>query len=97
MKIVFGAKHKLGFITGALTKPAIDHPDHEYWVRADCMVTAWILNSISKGLVDAFLYANSAYNLWNQLESHYDLNNGPVLYQLQRVVASISQGAFSVS
>lgn len=31
------------------------------------MVISWILNSISKEIVEAFLYANSAKELWDDI------------------------------
>ena len=47
--------------------------EYEAWLRADSMVISWILNSISKDIVDAFLYTNTAKELWMNLVK--DLEN----------------------
>ncbi|KAK4386184.1 hypothetical protein Sango_2489000 [Sesamum angolense] len=61
------------------------------------MVVSWILNSISKDIAEAFLYATSARDLWLELESRFGESNGPLLYQIQREIASISQENMSVA
>ncbi|XP_011079193.1 uncharacterized protein LOC105162772 [Sesamum indicum] len=55
------------------------------------MVVSWILNSISKDIAEAFLYAESARDLWVELEARFGESNGPLVYQIQRKIASISQ------
>lgn len=77
IKIALGAKLKLGFIDGRCKKPSEDSDHFDQWIRVDCMVTSWILNSISKEIVDAFLYVGSARELWIELEERYGESNGP--------------------
>ncbi|KAL0308990.1 UNVERIFIED_CONTAM: hypothetical protein Sradi_5841300 [Sesamum radiatum] len=72
VKIALGAKLKLGFITGECKKPAVDSEHYKQWVRIDCTVTSWLLNSITKNITDAFLYAKSARELWVELEERFD-------------------------
>ncbi|KAL0313534.1 UNVERIFIED_CONTAM: hypothetical protein Sradi_5752700 [Sesamum radiatum] len=62
------AKMKLGFIDGTSGKPNANRPHFEQWIRVDRMVTTWILNSISKDIVEAFMYTKSSRNLWLDLE-----------------------------
>lgn len=59
--------------------------------RVDCMMISWILNSISKDIVEAFLYITSSKELWQELKKTFDRCNDPLLYQLQREISSISQ------
>ncbi|KAL0373067.1 UNVERIFIED_CONTAM: Retrovirus-related Pol polyprotein from transposon RE2 [Sesamum calycinum] len=47
------AKMKLGFIDGTLVKPDVSDAAFEKWIRVDSMVTTWILNLISKDIVEA--------------------------------------------
>ncbi|KAL2232457.1 UNVERIFIED_CONTAM: Retrovirus-related Pol polyprotein from transposon TNT 1-94 [Sesamum indicum] len=61
------------------------------------MVVSWILNSISKDIAEAFLYTTSARNLWLELESRFSESNGPLLYQIQREIASMTRGNKSVA
>ncbi|KAL0347665.1 UNVERIFIED_CONTAM: hypothetical protein Scaly_1782500 [Sesamum calycinum] len=75
VKIALGAKLKLGFITGECKKPAVDSEHYKQWVRIDFTVTSWLLNSITKNITDAFLYAKSARELWVELEERFEKNN----------------------
>ncbi|KAL0284106.1 UNVERIFIED_CONTAM: hypothetical protein Sangu_2845500 [Sesamum angustifolium] len=68
IKSALRAKLKLCFIDGTSMKPRVDDPPFEQWIRVDDMVTTWILNSISKEIVEAFMYTKSARNLWLDLE-----------------------------
>lgn len=69
VKIALGAKTKLGFINGKCVKPVEHTEEYEQWVKVDCMVTSWLLNSISKQIVQAFLYITSARELWLELKA----------------------------
>ncbi|GAA0173645.1 hypothetical protein LIER_27220 [Lithospermum erythrorhizon] len=44
------AKEKLGFIDGRLLEPDVVDPTYDRWKRIDCIVSSWILNSISTGM-----------------------------------------------
>lgn len=63
IKIALGSKKKLGFIDGRCKKPREDEANYDQWLKADCMVRSWILNSIAKDIVEAFLYVNIAKEL----------------------------------
>ncbi|KAL0391468.1 UNVERIFIED_CONTAM: hypothetical protein Slati_4531900 [Sesamum latifolium] len=67
------------------------------WRITDSMVRTWILNTISKDIVNAYLYANSARSLWLELESRYGECDGPLLYKIQREIGSTKQGNLSVT
>ncbi|XP_010251928.1 PREDICTED: uncharacterized protein LOC104593656 [Nelumbo nucifera] len=97
VKIALGAKMKLGLIDGSYKVPEKDSPIYDQWNRVNCMVTSWILNSISKDLVEAFLYTSNARELWCELEERYGESNGPLLYQIQREISSITQGTMTVT
>lgn len=60
-------------------------------MRADSMVSSWILNSILKELVEAFLYANTAKDLWFELKERFGESNKPLVYQLKREINSFTQ------
>ncbi|KAL0399261.1 UNVERIFIED_CONTAM: Retrovirus-related Pol polyprotein from transposon RE1 [Sesamum radiatum] len=96
IKRALRAKMKLGFIDGTLVKPDVNDASFEKWIRVDSMVTTWILNSISKDIVEGFMYTKSSRTLWLDLEERYGTCNGPLLYQLQREITTLSQGNMSV-
>ncbi|KAL2248130.1 UNVERIFIED_CONTAM: hypothetical protein Sindi_2665300 [Sesamum indicum] len=66
-------------------------PFFELWIRVDSMVTTWILNSISKDIVEAYMYTKSSQNLRVNLEQRYGECNRPQLYQIQREICFMTQ------
>lgn len=90
MKITLGAKVKLGFINRKCEVPSEDSLDYEQQICVDCRVTSWILTSISKDIIEAFLYATSTRDLWQELDERFGECNVPQLYQLQREISSVS-------
>ncbi|KAL2236391.1 UNVERIFIED_CONTAM: Retrovirus-related Pol polyprotein from transposon RE1 [Sesamum indicum] len=97
VRMALESKDKLGFIDGSALRPAIGTPQYKQWRITDCTVRTWILNTISKDLVNAYLYANSSRDLWMELEARYGECDGTLLYKLQREISSISQGNMSVT
>ncbi|KAL0416720.1 UNVERIFIED_CONTAM: hypothetical protein Slati_3503900 [Sesamum latifolium] len=59
-------------------------------------VASWLLNAMTKNISNAFIYTKSARTLWITLNERYGVCNGPFLYQLEREIASFSQGDLSV-
>ncbi|KAL0395627.1 UNVERIFIED_CONTAM: hypothetical protein Scaly_0011100 [Sesamum calycinum] len=96
VKVALTAKMKLSFIDGTYLKPIRNVEECKQWIRTDSMVFSWIMNSISKDIPKAFFHAKSARSLWLQLESRYGQANGQMIYNLQKEIASISQGNMDV-
>ncbi|KAL0412448.1 UNVERIFIED_CONTAM: hypothetical protein Sradi_1446500 [Sesamum radiatum] len=96
VKVALTAKMKLSFIDGSYHRPAEETEDFKQWIRTDSMVFSWIMNCISKDISKAFYYAKSARRLWLDLESRFGQSNGPIIYTLQRQIASVSQGNMDV-
>lgn len=61
------------------------------------MVTSWILNLISKDLVDGFIYTTSARDLWLEITEKFEECNGMMIYQSHRKIFLIVQENASVS
>ncbi|KAL2226424.1 UNVERIFIED_CONTAM: hypothetical protein Sindi_2001100 [Sesamum indicum] len=55
------------------------------------------MSAISKEIAEAFLYAESARDLWVELEMRFGDSNGPLLYQIQREIATTSQKNMTVA
>ena len=65
-----------------------DYAEYDQWIRIDCMVRSWILNSISKEIVETFICTNIARDLWPVLGERFEEYNGHLMYQLQREINS---------
>ncbi|EPS67273.1 hypothetical protein M569_07502, partial [Genlisea aurea] len=97
VRLALGAKNKLGIIDGDVPQPPINDPSYGLWLRNDCMVTSWLLNSISKELVSSFTNCGSAIELWRTLAAHYGIMNNNLLYQNQYDLYNLKQGDLSIS
>ncbi|KAL4580278.1 hypothetical protein LXL04_016465 [Taraxacum kok-saghyz] len=97
IQLALGVKKKTGFIDGTSTKPASEGNDLDEWISNDYMVRSWLINAISKEIVGAFIFAIAARELWLELEETFGDTNGPLIYQLQIQIASLSQGDSSLS
>ncbi|KAL0303359.1 UNVERIFIED_CONTAM: hypothetical protein Sradi_6204000 [Sesamum radiatum] len=96
VKLALRARTKLCFIEDSYDKPNKEDKNYGRWIKVDSMVQTWILSLISKDIVGAFLYAKTSRELWLDLEKCYGQCNDPLLYKLQREIASVSQGSQSV-
>ncbi|KAL0444679.1 UNVERIFIED_CONTAM: hypothetical protein Slati_2190600 [Sesamum latifolium] len=90
-------KMKLGFIDGSFPQLAIGSPNFEQWRRVDLIFTSWIWNSISKDIVEAFRYSASSRELWLALQRRYGRSNGPMIFQIERDITSVSQRDLSLT
>lgn len=97
VKIALGAKTKLGFINDKCKRPDENDVKFEQWLKMDCMVRSWILNSIAKDIVESFLYVNTTKELWDELRERFGECNGPLLYQIQREIYTITQGNLTIA
>ncbi|KAL2244055.1 UNVERIFIED_CONTAM: hypothetical protein Sindi_0523500 [Sesamum indicum] len=61
------------------------------------MVRTWILNAISKDIVNAYLCANSARALWLELKANMENVTRPLLYKIQQGISTITQGNLSIT
>ncbi|KAL0399945.1 UNVERIFIED_CONTAM: Retrovirus-related Pol polyprotein from transposon RE1 [Sesamum radiatum] len=85
------------FIDGSISRPVFGSANFEQWRRVDLMVTSWIWNSMSKDIVEAFMYCASSREPWLAIQTRYGRKNGPMVYQLQRAISAISQEDLSLT
>ncbi|KAH0739575.1 hypothetical protein KY290_038280 [Solanum tuberosum] len=90
-------KNKLDFVTGEYPKPDTPSTTVRQWERCDDMVISWILNSLSKEIADSVEYVANSEELWKELQDRYDQTNGAKLYQIQKEINDLSQGALDIT
>lgn len=61
------------------------------------MVILWILHSLSKEIADSIERVFDSLELWSELADMYDQTNGAKLYQIQKEISNLSQGALHVT
>lgn len=78
MKKTPSAKNKLG----SLPKPSPSISTYSLWIRCNDMVGSWLLDSISKELVNSVLSIDTAGGIWKDLHEHLSKGNGPSIFQI---------------
>lgn len=97
MRISLGVKDKLGLIDGTLKKLDKGTSDFAKWRKTYYKVRSWILGSLTKELVESFVYCSTARILWEELKDRFGESNGPRVYKIQREITSIQQGNDSLA
>ncbi|KAL0374834.1 UNVERIFIED_CONTAM: hypothetical protein Sradi_3399100 [Sesamum radiatum] len=95
--VSLGTKMKLGFIDCSFPRPTIGSPNFELWRRVDLMIISWLWNSMSKDIVESFMYCATSRELWLAIQARYGRRNGPMVYRLQREISTISQHDLSLT
>ncbi|XP_074352355.1 uncharacterized protein LOC141691521 [Apium graveolens] len=91
VQFALGAKNKIGFIDGSLSRPDDDSVDLQKWILNDYMVTGWLLYSIDKSIAVSFIFTPSARDLWLEIQERYGHSNAPQLYEIHKSLMSIVQ------
>ncbi|CAL8999194.1 unnamed protein product [Prunus brigantina] len=99
MEISLSAKNKLGFIHGTIEEPSssADPDKHAAWRRCNDMILSWLLHSLEPDLAESVLFSTTAKAVWDDLRERFSQSNAPRIFQLNRAIATISQGTSSVS
>ena len=104
MMMALVAKNKFGFIDGSIVKPPATNPSLPAtnpslpsWVRCNNMLLSWLLNSFSKEIATSIIFYDNAVDMWKDLHDRFNQSNGPRIFQLQKAVSVLHQGANSVS
>ena len=91
------AENKSGFINGVIKKPSTSDSNFELWKQCDDMVASWIVNAITPELARDTIYAETAHDLWVDLQERFSQINGPRIFELQKRISFISQGLDSIT
>jgi len=98
MLIALKAKNKVGFVNGTCKKPDTEDADaYSQWTFVDSMVISWILNSMVKELHEAYMYSNTARDLWVELEEKFGEIDRPRIFQLKKQLTTMKQGNDSLA
>nr|XP_023874308.1 uncharacterized protein LOC111986850 [Quercus suber] len=67
------------------------------WARCNDIVVSWIINCVSHKIATSLVHRKTAKEVWKKLQTMFSQGNGPRIYQLQKDIASFSQGELSIS
>lgn len=91
------AKTKVGFVDGSSSKPSPTSPDAAAWEKCGSMVISWIFISLSKEFHESVVYAETAYDMWNDLRDKFLQDNAPRVHQIRRALSLLQQVGLSIA
>ncbi|XP_042972841.1 uncharacterized protein LOC122304648 [Carya illinoinensis] len=98
MKRALRIKNKLGFVDGSICEPSeADSPLMNHWLRCNDIVITWLQNTMSVDIKSSTLYAETAHQLWKELEQRLAQQNAPRIYEVKQGIATIMQNQDTVS
>ncbi|KAK3002448.1 hypothetical protein RJ639_020557 [Escallonia herrerae] len=93
------AKNKIGFINGSIEQPSEKDQPTEYalWNQCNSMILSWLTHSVEPDLAKGVIHAKTAYQVCEDFKDQFSQKNAPDIYQIQKSLASFSQGTMTVS
>jgi len=93
------AKNKVGFINGSVKAPSEEDQPVEYalWNRCNNMILSWLKHSVELDLFKGVIHAKTACQVWEDFKDQFSHKNIPAIYQIQKSLASLSQGTMLAS
>ncbi|KAK9075334.1 hypothetical protein SSX86_003657 [Deinandra increscens subsp. villosa] len=91
------AKNKIGFVKGTIEKPKETDANHMAWMRCDAMVKGWLTTAMEKEIRGSVKYANSAAEIWTDLEEKFGKESAPRAYELKQSISNTKQDGMTVS
>ncbi|KAL4187056.1 hypothetical protein AMTRI_Chr09g37190 [Amborella trichopoda] len=66
-------------------------PSFFLWERCNDTILSWLLNALSKDLVENAMFAFIAHEVWIDMQYRFSPSNAPQLYQIQKFLATFPQ------
>ena len=71
MAMALIVKNKIGFVDGTIPRATQTDLLFNAWNRCNSMVTSWIINSVSKDIVDSLMYIATTVEIWIDLRDRF--------------------------
>ncbi|XP_057982393.1 uncharacterized protein LOC131167614 [Malania oleifera] len=98
MKRALRIKNKLGFIDGTICEPSDPNdPLMEHWLRCNDIVITWMHNTMTVDIKSSITYAETAHQLWLELEQRFAQQNAPRIFEVKQGITNLKQDQDSVS
>nr|GLL33741.1 uncharacterized protein LOC109163537 [Ipomoea trifida] len=97
MRDALFAKNKMGFVDGSLSTPTPDSPYLQQWMRCNAMVKGWLKSAMDRDMRNSIRYANTARDIWVDLEERFGKGSAPRAFEIRRAVVLLRQEKASIS
>ena len=69
MELALGAKRKLRYVIGSVTKPPTSETEKfESWLACNSLVISWISQNVSDRIKKVIIYTETAQDIWEILK-----------------------------
>ncbi|KAL9686915.1 hypothetical protein QQ045_031309 [Rhodiola kirilowii] len=96
MEITLSVCSKLEFVQGGHPKPA-DLALSVKWKRCNDVIMTWLLNLVSKKVVNHILHAKDVASAWRILHTRYAGSNVSRKFYLKKEICNINQGELDIA
>ncbi|KAJ7950833.1 UBN2_3 domain-containing protein [Quillaja saponaria] len=86
MMTALESKNKVGFVDNSITKPYINSPDFQSWVKCNAIVLSWLTNSLTKEIQSSAAHTETASELWADFDERFTQGIAPRIYELRRTI-----------
>ncbi|XP_070025127.1 uncharacterized protein LOC142181791 [Nicotiana tabacum] len=76
MRVALFGRNKLSLVDGTCKKEVFPITMWNHWERVNAIVLSWIMNFVSKGLLEGIMYASSAQVVWDDLSGRFNKIDG---------------------
>nr|GMC49225.1 retrovirus-related Pol polyprotein from transposon TNT 1-94 [Ipomoea batatas] len=97
MRDALFAKNKMGFVDGSLSTPTPDSPYLQQLMRCNAMVKGWLKSAMDRDMRNSIRYANTARDIWVDLEERFGKGSAPRAFEIRRAVVLLRQEKASIS
>ncbi|XP_021802635.1 uncharacterized protein LOC110746704 [Prunus avium] len=93
------AKNKIGFVNGSIKPPSeTENPTkYAFWNQCNSMILSWFAHSVEPDLAKGVVHTKTAHQVWEDFKDQFSQKNAPTIYQIQKSIASLTQGTMTVS
>ncbi|OMO69159.1 hypothetical protein CCACVL1_19638 [Corchorus capsularis] len=89
--------NKIDFVNNTIPRPGVDLPNLQYWMRSNAMVKGRLKSAMHKDVSGSVRYANTAREIWADLEEIFGKGSDSRAYEIRRAVTLLRQEKMSVS
>ena len=97
MMMALTTKNKVGFIDGTIPRVTANNLLFNAWTCCNSMVISWLLNFVSKEIMNRLMYIATTCKIWNDLKDRFRQSNGPHIFQLKKHPITLEQGALNIN
>ncbi|KAH0781337.1 hypothetical protein KY290_000935 [Solanum tuberosum] len=97
MQLSLLTRNKLGFVDGSVTRDTFGKTYELLWDRCNAIVTSWIMNNVSRDLINGVLFRSSAHTIWEDLREGFDKIIASRMFSLHKLIFTLTQGTLPVS